>query len=97
MPTVRIAIHGAAGRMGRRLIALASADPELAVAAALESADHPRLGEDAGAIAGAGPIGTPLAASLEVDVDALVDFSLPGAVEAVAGTCAERGVPLGRR
>ena len=94
MTQARIAIHGAAGRMGRRLIALASADPQLAVAAALESADHPRLGEDAGAIAGVGPIGTPISASLEVEVDALVDFSLPGAIEAVAGTCAEQGVPL---
>ena len=48
MPELRIAIHGAAGRMGRQLVALAAADPELAMAAALESAGHPRLGDDAG-------------------------------------------------
>jgi len=47
MTQTRIAIHGAAGRMGQRLVALGAADPELAVAAALESAGHPRLGEDA--------------------------------------------------
>ena len=35
---IRIAIHGAAGRMGQRLVALASADPELKIVAALEHA-----------------------------------------------------------
>jgi 4-hydroxy-tetrahydrodipicolinate reductase len=94
MIQTRIAIHGAAGRMGRRSIALASADPELAVAAALESADHPSLGEDAGAVAGVGKIGTPLSASLDVEVDALIDFSLPAATEAILGVCAEKGIPL---
>jgi len=80
--------------MGRRLVALASADAELTVAAALESAEHPRLGDDAGAMAGVGPIGTPLAASLAVDVDVVVDFSLPEAVEAIAGQAVAKGVPL---
>ena len=36
MNITRIAINGAAGRMGRRLIALGSDDPELEIAAALE-------------------------------------------------------------
>ena len=62
---IRIAIHGAAGRMGQRLVALAQADPDLKVAAAIEAPSHPRLGQDAGAIAGVGPIGVPLAAKLE--------------------------------
>ena len=53
MPPIRLAIHGAAGRMGQRLIALASADAAFKVAAALDAANHPRLGEDAGIVAGA--------------------------------------------
>ena len=36
MTRIRIAIHGAAGRMGQRLVALGHADPELDVVAALE-------------------------------------------------------------
>ena len=42
--TIRIAINGAAGRMGQRLVALASSDPELKVVAAIEHAAHPQLG-----------------------------------------------------
>jgi len=48
----RIAIHGAAGRMGQRLVALAAGDKHLQIAAAIESPRHPRLGQDAGAVAG---------------------------------------------
>ena len=61
MTKLRIAIHGAAGRMGRRLIALGAADSQLKVAAALEAADNPFLGSDAGLVAGAGALGVPLA------------------------------------
>jgi 4-hydroxy-tetrahydrodipicolinate reductase len=94
MTQLRIAIHGAAGRMGRRLIALAAADPELLIAAALESAGHPNLGEDAGVLAGVGPVGTPLASSPDVEVDVLIDFSVPAAAAAIAEVCRQKGVPL---
>ncbi len=94
MTQLRIAIHGAAGRMGRRLVALASADPEFSVQAALESAEHPRLGEDAGAVAGMGSVGTPLSASLDVEVDVVIDFSVPAATAAIAETCLRKGIPL---
>lgn len=91
---IRIAVHGAAGRMGRRLVALASADRELSVVATLESPGHPRLGEDAGLIAGAGQLGVPLASTFHVDADVMVDFSLPEAVEAILDTCVQRKLPL---
>jgi len=94
MKTTRLAIHGAAGRMGQRLIVLAAADEQLALAAALDAAAHPRLGEDAGVLAGAGPLEVPLSASLEVPVDVVIDFSLPAGAEAILGTCLERKLPL---
>ena len=78
MKQTRLAIHGAAGRMGQRLVALAQADPALAVAAALESPQHPRMGEDAGLLAGIGPIGVKLSPRLEVPADVVIDFSVPG-------------------
>ena len=65
MAPIRLAIHGAAGRMGQRLIALASTDKSLKVVAALESPQHPRLGQDAGVIAGVGQLEVPLASVLE--------------------------------
>src|SRR5262245_50121063 len=39
---IRIGFHGAAGRMGQRLIALAAADGSWKIAAALEHAAHPK-------------------------------------------------------
>jgi 4-hydroxy-tetrahydrodipicolinate reductase len=54
MNPTRIAIHGAAGRMGLRLIALSSQDPQLQVVAAIDSPGHPALGSDIGLAAGTG-------------------------------------------
>src|SRR5262245_4282884 len=94
--SIRIAIHGAAGRMGQRLTALASADSELKLTHALESAGHRRLGEDAGRVAGVGPLEVQLTASLgERDKpDVVIDFSVPEATSAILSACLERGVPL---
>jgi 4-hydroxy-tetrahydrodipicolinate reductase len=94
MSRTRLAIHGAAGRIGQRLVALAAADDELALAAALEADGHPRLGDDAGVVAGAGPVEVPLTASLEVPVDVVIDFSLPAGAEAIVETCVEKKLPL---
>ena len=94
MDKIRVAINGAGGRMGRRLVALAAADETLTVAAAIDSDQHPRLGDDAGIIAGVDRIGVPLASNLEVEVDAVVDFSLPAGTEAALSICLEKGLPL---
>ena len=94
MNPIRIAINGAAGRMGQRLVALGTADHELDVVAALDSPEHPRLGEDAGVIAGAGPLGVPLSAALDVEADVVIDFSLPAGTAAVLPMCVERKLPL---
>src|SRR5215217_4203500 len=64
-PVLNVAIHGATGRMGTRLIQLIQADPALRLVAAIDRGDHPRLGEDAGTLCGVGPLGVPLAATLE--------------------------------
>ncbi len=74
---IRIAVAGAAGRMGRRIIALARQDERLAVAAALEMEGHPMLGSDAGVMAGLGPINLPITPDTQADFDVLIDFSQP--------------------
>jgi 4-hydroxy-tetrahydrodipicolinate reductase len=94
MPPIRIAIHGAAGRMGRRLVALGAADPQLALVAALESLSHPQIGQDAGTVAGIAPLGLPLAAELTAKADALIDFSTPAAIDSVLGMSLKQRVPL---
>ncbi|MBP7669307.1 MAG: 4-hydroxy-tetrahydrodipicolinate reductase [Candidatus Eisenbacteria bacterium] len=77
--TIRVAIAGAAGRMGREL-ARAVRDAEgLALAAAIERAEHPSLGE---AIEGV-PLTADLFPALE-RCDVLVDFTAPPATARLA-------------
>ncbi len=94
MSVVRLAINGAAGRMGQRLIALGSADKSLKIAAALEHDKHTGLGTDAGTRAGVGAIGVPLTSSLSVPVDAMIDFSTPAGDDAALHTCLAQHIPL---
>jgi 4-hydroxy-tetrahydrodipicolinate reductase len=89
-----IGIHGATGRMGSRLIQLIQGDPTLRLAAAIARADHPRIGQDAGTLAGVGPVGVSLSGSLEAPADVVIDFSLPAGTLKLAKDCAARGVPM---
>jgi 4-hydroxy-tetrahydrodipicolinate reductase len=94
MHPIRVAIHGAAGRMGQRLVALAATDPTLTLAAAIDWAEHPRLGQDAGTIAGIGPLGLPLEGALDVAADVLIDFSAPAATAAILRQCVQKRIPI---
>ena len=92
--TIRLAVNGAAGRMGRRIVALAHADAVLNVAAALEFAGSPQIGQDAGEVAGIGKIGVPIQAELADRVDAVIDFSTPDGLVQIAEACGERNIAL---
>jgi 4-hydroxy-tetrahydrodipicolinate reductase len=95
MDPIPIAIHGAAGRMGRRLVALAATDPELKVVAAIDSPTHPEIGRDAGLLAGGRELGVPLRSDLgESQPAVLIDFSVPAASEAITRVCVARNIPL---
>jgi 4-hydroxy-tetrahydrodipicolinate reductase len=91
---MKLAVHGAAGRMGQRVVALAVADSRFQVVAALESANHPLLGRDAGLIAGSGEIGVPLGVVGESNADVVIDFSIPDAAVAVVAHCTEYSRPV---
>lgn len=90
----KLGVNGAAGRMGQRIVALAHADPQLVVAAALEGPHSPHLGKDAGELAGVGSIGVPVKSTLDQRVDVIIDFSIPAAAVSIAKLCAERQIPL---
>jgi 4-hydroxy-tetrahydrodipicolinate reductase len=91
-----LGINGAAGRMGQRLVHLTCEDKELTLGAGLEAANHPRLGQDIGEIAGLGKLGVPLRAELprEHRLDSLIDFSMPEGTMTVLPLCVERRIPL---
>ena len=91
---LRIGISGAAGRMGQRLIALASEANDMTVVAALEHADCDLLGRDAGEVAGIGTIGVPITTGIGTKPDVLIDFSAPGSTVDRANECARSGIAL---
>ncbi|MFH1731307.1 MAG: 4-hydroxy-tetrahydrodipicolinate reductase [Planctomycetota bacterium] len=91
---LRVGINGAAGRMGRRLVALVSERDDMIVVAALECDDSAALGRDAGQVAGIGPINVPVTAEIQARPDVLMDFSSPDSTVARARECAKAEVAL---
>ena len=95
--TIRIAILGAAGRMGRALIATVAATPGASLSAAIDRAAAAEIGMDAGALAGLAPLGvavsSDLAAALAVS-DVLIDFTRPEATLAAIAACKAAGKPI---
>ncbi len=79
---MRVAITGAAGRMGRAIIEAVHRSDTLSVGAAVERRDSPWLGNDAGEVAGVGQLGVVFVDDLiEVvdNFDVLIDFTTPEA------------------
>ena len=79
---MRVAIVGAAGRMGKSLIESTFDFDELTLSAALENDNSPYLGKDAGEISGIGSVGIPIKSSLKQvidEFDIVIDFTVPQA------------------
>ncbi len=91
-----VGINGAVGRMGQRLVHLIGEDKDLTLGAALDSPNHPRLGQDIGELAGLGKLGVPLAsaAGWRSRIDVLIDFSMPEGTMTVLPECVENRIPL---
>jgi 4-hydroxy-tetrahydrodipicolinate reductase len=91
-----IAINGAGGRMGQRLVALAQEDHSLQVVAALDAPTAPVQGRDAGEVAGIGKLGLPITYDLPMShkPDCLIDFSAPEGTMTILPVCVARQVPI---
>ena len=87
-------INGAAGRMGRRLIALAAGSDKLKLVAACDVASHPDIGKDVGILAAIEPLGVELTAEFGQKADIMIDFSLPQAADSVIEYCASNNIAL---
>ena len=77
MPT-RLIICGAAGRMGRMVIQLASQQPDASITGAIEFRQHPAIGQDAGSVAGVDTLGVPISheyATLAAPDTVTIDFT----------------------
>ena len=89
-----LAITGVAGRMGQRLVALAHADAELQLVAAIERGGHAAIARDAGEVAGVGPIGLAVSDEMPVKPQVLIDFTAPTALRHWLKLCRDRGVAI---
>jgi 4-hydroxy-tetrahydrodipicolinate reductase len=92
--TITFGMHGAAGRMGTRIIQLAWDDSTLRLGAAIDRAGHTAIGQDAGSLAGIGPLGVLLGSHLERPVDVMIDFSSPEATMTILKSCLAERIPL---
>lgn len=87
-------VHGAAGRMGRRIIALATEEKRFRLVEAVDHPQSPFLQEDAGRLAGVGELGVPVTDTLKTKCDVVIDFSLPQAADQVIDFCLKTGSAL---
>ncbi len=93
----RVAVTGAAGRMGRTLIQAIHETDRMTLGAAFERPDISLIGSDAGELAGVGKLGVVVAGNLETQLDAfdvLVDFSVPEATLQSVALCRGAGKQL---
>jgi len=94
---VRAALIGATGRMGEALLRAAPAFPRLNITAAVASPTSPRLGRDAGEVAGVGCLHLPITSDLPralAEADVAIDFSSAAATRANLAACRAARKPL---
>ncbi|MCP3668499.1 MAG: 4-hydroxy-tetrahydrodipicolinate reductase [Gammaproteobacteria bacterium] len=78
---IRVAVVGAAGRMGKALIEAVNSTDGMTLGAATEYPESSLIGADAGELAGVGKLSVQLNGSLEDvvdDFDVVIDFTRPG-------------------
>ncbi|MGH6736473.1 MAG: 4-hydroxy-tetrahydrodipicolinate reductase [Methyloceanibacter sp.] len=92
MSDMRIAVLGAAGRMGQALTCVLAETPGCTIAGGLEPKGSPAVGKDIGETAGLDPIGVAITDDplpLFAHVDGVLDFTSPAATVAFAGLAAQ--------
>lgn len=86
---IKLAISGAGGRMGQRLVALSGADPEFQLAQAIEWPGFPKMGEKI-----APDSDVKWSDSLAAGADLLIDFSSPENAAKNAKLAVQHGTAL---
>ncbi len=89
-----IAITGAAGRMGQRLVALAKQSGKFDIVGAIERPDHEAQARDAGEVAGIGAIKLPITFDLKPTPAVLIDFTTPDSMRHWLKSCRDRGIAM---
>jgi len=92
---IRVAVAGAAGRMGRAAVRAVAAAQDMTLAAALGR--ERGVGQDAGTVAGTAPLGVTLTAELADILDAKPDVLIEFSPGAAAAEHARAAIPAGVR
>ena len=90
----RIAVFGAAGKMGRYLIEATREHAALTLTTAFDRSDCGALGMDVGVMAGAEPFGVSITADVETsldDFDVVMDFTRPEGTLSLLTSCCNAG------
>ncbi|CUB04864.1 4-hydroxy-tetrahydrodipicolinate reductase [Marinomonas fungiae] len=91
---MRIAVIGAAGRMGKTLIQAITDANGVELGAAIVEPTSSLVGVDAGEVAGVGKLGVSIVSDIKdcvADFDVLIDFTTPALSVANAAYCADNG------
>jgi|Deesub1362A_J573_1020465.scaffolds.fasta_scaffold00195_4 4-hydroxy-tetrahydrodipicolinate reductase len=91
---IKVAVTGAAGRMGKLIVKNVVEDPELQL---IQAFDIHRIGEDAGEVAGTGKAGVEIYHAdklFKLKADVLVDFTLAEAAVKNIQIASEKGIKL---
>ncbi|HEX4337654.1 MAG TPA: 4-hydroxy-tetrahydrodipicolinate reductase [Polyangiaceae bacterium] len=94
---MKLALHGASGRMGRAITALAYAEGDVQLVGAAAAPGDPNQGKDIGELAGVGTIGvavTPDVASSLLGADVVIDFSIASAVKSLISLAVKSKVAI---
>ena len=83
----KLVVVGAAGRMGRRIVALARQGGRLEVFGAVERDEHPDIGKDAGLLAGVESLDVRVGSVYPAGADVVIDFSIAEVAERTIDYC----------
>ena len=92
MSDMRIAVLGAAGRMGQALTRTLAETPGSTIAGGIETKGSPAIGQDMGTMAGLDPLGVTITDDplpLFAHIDGVLDFTSPASTVAFAGLAAQ--------
>lgn len=92
--TIKLALNGAAGRMGREIVAALRGSAGFELVAAVGREDDPNIGRDIGELVGAESLGVTLSSDVSdaaQSADVLIDFSNPAGFAAALAACREAG------
>src|SRR5688572_30181199 len=94
---LKVAVLGAAGRMGRAVLSCIAEADDLKLVGAVTEAGDAQLGRDAGELCGGPSAGVPLTDERSQGLHAAqvaIDFTLPAVTEANLRACVEHGAAI---